>query len=268
MSLKVANEKDIDVILEYLRPNIQDCIYMYIDIKKYRTTNPAMKVWYDHNETGDIVLVVMKYHTSISLYSSETSDIWLSTDLLRIIKQHKPNSITGRRDIIEILMNEMNGYYAEYGYVFKLEKFADFGGDELVETANDSDMLEIAKLVTSDAEIGSYYEVQDYADQLLERKHSGMGRSLIVRDGSQIVGHIATYAELDGIATTGGLIVKPSHEGKMFGAILEGFLVRKLLNEGITIFTFVTSRKRYKLLKNMGNNPVGEYGKMMKREES
>lgn len=265
MSIMSLKEKDINMVVDYLQKGVQDCIYMFVDIKKYGLSNPAMKVWYGVDQYENINLVIMKYHTSISLFSQQ--DAWSIDDVISIISEYRPNSITGRRDMIEKLMSRMEGYNVEYGYIFKLIEFADFGGDELVEEATDSDMLEIARLVTSDAEIGSYYEIEDYAKQLIERKHSGMGRNLIIRDKGQIVGHIATYAELDDIATTGGLIVDSNHEGKMLGAVLEGCLVRQLLGEGTSIYTFVTSKKRYKLLKNMGNSPVGEYGKMMKCEE-
>ena len=53
----------------------------------------------------------------------------------------------------------------------------------------------------------------------------------------------------------------------MFGAVLEGYVVRQMREEGFRLYTFVVNHKRYKLLKNMGNLPVGEYGKMIKAGE-
>jgi len=94
-----------------------------------------------------------------------------------------------------------------------------------------------------------------------------MGRNYIIREDGKIIGHIATYAELDDVAVTGGLIVERAYEGHMFGAVLEGYIVRQMREEGFRLYTFVVNHKRYKLLKNMGNLPVGEYGKMIKAGE-
>lgn len=260
-----TREQDIDEIIEYLRTNIQDCTYMFVDIKKYRLSNPTMKIWHSRNELGRFVFIAMKYHTSISIYSD--IDDWPVEDAQELIYDYMPNSVTGKKSMIEKLMSVFaDKYKTVYGFVFKLTNFIDFGRNDLVETPNDSDMIEIARLVTSDAEIGSYYKIEDFAQQLLERKHTGMGRNYIIRADGKIIGHIATYAEFDGISTTGGLIIEPAYERKMLSAVLEGFLVRQLLSEGMQIYTFVTSKKRYKLLKNLGNTPEGEYGKMMRIE--
>ena len=47
--MREAQEYDIDEIISYLENNVQDCLYMYIDIKKYRLNNPAMKVWFNRD---------------------------------------------------------------------------------------------------------------------------------------------------------------------------------------------------------------------------
>ena len=261
----IAEKKDYNEIIQYLEKNIQDCIYMYIDIKKYCLNSSEIKVWIDRNNEGAINLVVMKYHTSLSLYSDV--DSWSIQLVCDLVSEFRPSSITAKRAIIEKLQYVTHDYKVEYGFVFELKQFSDFGGYEMIEEAAESDMMDIAKLVTADHDIGSYYEIVDYANQLLTRKQTGMGRNYVIRDNGKIIGHIATYAELGDICTTGGLIVDSNYEGKMLGAVLEGYLVNELISENKTVFTFVTSKKRYKLLKNMGNMPTGEYGKMIKQEE-
>ena len=260
-----AEEKDIDKIISYLKGNVQDCIYMYIDIKKYRLNNPAMKVWITKDQEDQINFVVMQYHTSISLFSA--GEEIPEKELLNLVEQIRPNSITGKKELVEKLHSSLESqYYAEYGFIFKYENFHDFGGYDLVEKAEDKDTMEIARLVTSDEDVGSYYEIEDYAKQLQERMRAGMGRSYIIRDAGKIIGHIATYAELDDIAVTSGLKVDSTFEGRMLGAVLESYIVHRMREEGFSVYTFVINKRRYKLLKNMKNPVVGEYGKMMKIE--
>lgn len=258
-----AQEKDVLKILGYLKKGIQDCIYMYIDIKKYGLKNSAMKVWYDNDENGQLNIVVMKYHTSISLYSNEDDrDL---KGVIELIKEYSPNSISAKKVFIEKIYFEMADVYdVMYGHILQLVKYPDFKKDYIVETAQDKDMLEIAKLVVSDVQIGAYYDVNDLAEQFKERRHSGMGRNYIIRENGRIVGHIATYAELDNIAVASGLIADPSYEGRLLlGPILEGYMIREMHKEGYTLFGFVTPR-RSKMLVKYGNKFVSEYGKLSK----
>ena len=40
-----AKKHDLADILYFLKENLADCIYMYIDIRKYSLFNDNMKVW-------------------------------------------------------------------------------------------------------------------------------------------------------------------------------------------------------------------------------
>lgn len=260
-----AKEKDIDEIVDYLHKEVHDCIYMFVDIKKYRLTNPAMKIWIDRYDDGNLACVVMKYYTGLSIYSEK--DDYLLDGVIDLVEELKPMSITGKKAIIEKIESAVGAKYnVLYGYVFRVDSFNDFGGNELVELAKEDDMLDCAKLIATNEEIGSYYEIESLAAQLRERIRTGMGRNYIIRDKGKIIGHIASYAELDDVATTSALIVDHEHEGKMYGAVLESCIVNRLKEEGFNVYTYIIQKKRFRLLKNMGNNPVGEYGKMMRNE--
>ena len=262
-----AQEKDLNKILMYLKTGIQDCIYMYIDIKKYGLSNPAMKVWYDSDISGDLSMVVMKYHTSISFYS-ENNDSDLK-GVVELIKEYGPNSISAKRVFVEKLYTEMDDVYnVTYGHIVQLLNYPDLEKDDIVETAKDKDMLEIARLIVSDEHIGNYYDVNDLAEQFIERRNSSMGRNYIIKEHGKIVGHTASYAELDNIAVAGGLIVDPTYKGDLLlGPILEGYIIRQMIKEGFTLFGFVTP-KRSKILVRFGNKFVAEYGKLTKEADN
>lgn len=264
--MRKATENEIPAILVYLKRQVQDCLYMYIDIAKYGLENPNMEVWLDSDKNG-VKLVVMKYHTSISVYTDREK--WNVEEVAKLIREKQVNSVTARKDIVEKLYELCaDRYSVSYGSVHLFTKYRDFGIEDRIELAIPEDTLEIAKLITLDEEIGSYYEVQNLADQLTERMNTGMGRSYVIREDGKIIAHIASYAEFDGIATTSGLIVDPAHRNSVYGAALENHLVKNLLEEGFTVYTFIQDRLRFKLLERMGNHCLGEYGKMaLKAEE-
>lgn len=261
--MRSAKETDIPAILTHLKRHIADCLYMYIDIKKYGLENPNMKVWMDSDEKG-VRLVVMKYHTSISVYSEEEN--WDVAAVVQIIKDEKVGSVTGRKDIIEKLHEALqDSYEASYGAVFQFTSYRDSDFDGEIETAKETDTLEIAKLITKDEGIGGYYEIEDLAAQLAERIRTNMGRSYVIRENGKIIAHIASYAEFEDLATTGGLIVDPDSRNGIYGSVLEGYLVNQLWSDGFQVYTFVTARLRKKLLGAMGNTCVGEYGKLARK---
>ncbi len=261
--MRRAEETDIPAILTYLRRRVPDCLYMYIDIKKYGLANPNMKVWIDSDENG-MRLVVMKYHTSISVYSEETD--WDVAAVAKLIEDEKVGSVTGKRDMIEKLHEVLQEQYtASYGAVFQFTSYRDSDFDGEIETASEDDTLEIAKLITKDEGIGGYYEIEDLAAQLAERIRTDMGRSYVIRENGKIIAHIASYAEFENLATTGGLIVDPDSRNGVYGSVLEGYLVNQLWADGFQVYTFVTARLRKRLLEAMGNRCVGEYGKLARK---
>ncbi|MCR5667217.1 MAG: GNAT family N-acetyltransferase [Eubacterium sp.] len=262
-----ASVGDVDAIVSYLRPHVKDCIYMYIDIAKYGLDNPNMKVWIDVKD-GAINLVAMKYHTSLTVYTDDAEfDMGVIADMMR---EYDIYSMTARKDLIERVLEKCpDRYDVLYGYVFQLTSFRDYGFDEsVIEDGKIEDCKEIAELVMTDEEIGSYYEVENLAKQYAERMETGMGRSYVIRDNGKMVAHIASYAEFDGVATTSGLIVTPEFRNGLYGIALEAYLVKRLMQDGFHVYTYVIKRLRKKFLERMGNECIGEYGKLMIKKEA
>lgn len=259
--IREATIDDTERILDYVKEHVSDCMYLYIDIKKYGLGDEHLKAWVDEDKNG-ISLAMMKYHTGIVLYTDR--DDWDVEGVKEIIEQEKPNSLTARRDLVEKLHEVLaDEYDADYGYVFILTKYPPVESDVPIEPAKEDDFKEIAYLVTSDEGVGNHYDVEDYARQLSERMNEGFGRSYIIRKDGKIVGHIASYAECDGIAPISGLIVDPEYRDSLYGAALEKKIMDDLREEGFTVYSTVTTRLRKKLLEVSGNECKGEYGKLV-----
>ena len=256
-----ATKEVVPAILEYLKRNVGDCVYMYVDIAKYGLENPNMDVWYDSNDEG-ISLVVMKYYDSIQVFTEE--ETWDVESASRLVSKIKPGMVSGRRDLIETLYpNNEEDYNLEIGYVFKLTNFMKFDDLAPIQRVGVEMCPEIAQFICTNDSIGGYYDVENLTDQLTERIETGIGRSLVIlgEDG-QLKGHIATYAEFDGIATTAGLLAVDDGTGIPYGTMLESKLVHDLLDEGFDIYTFVTEDRRAKFFRVMKCEELNRYGKM------
>ena len=262
--MRLATEDDVKAILVYLRKDVGNCVYLYIDIAKYGLENPNMKVWFDTDDEG-INLVVMKYYNSIQVYSRQ--ETWNVEEVAELIRNEQVGMVSGQSWIIDKLYPICGeNYNLEVGHVFELPQFRAFEDVVEIETGTVDDTLEIAELICSNESIGGYYEIENLANQLKERIETGIGRSLIIRKDGKMVGHIATYAEFNGIAVTAGLIAKDDETRIPYGTILESRLVLDLLNEKFRVFTFVTEKRRAKFLTLMGCEEIGRYGKMTLKE--
>lgn len=259
--MRKATNNDIPDIINFLQKNVAECIYMYIDIKKYGLDNPAMKIWMDEEP---LTTVVMQYYESLQIYTTESKiDIeWLND----ILQENKITMLSGRNDIIQqIEKEEQENYKSEEGEIYQIDYYREFDMVEPIEHATTDDAEEIAELICSQELFADNYEVKTLARQLRDRMNSSMGRDIIIRNSGKIVAHIATYAEYEDIAVTSGLVVHPDYrKAAGYGFMVESCLVNELLREGKKVYTFILEDKRSALMKSMGATLCGKYGKLTK----
>lgn len=262
--MREASEQDRDKILAYLKSEIQDCIYLYIDIMNYGVSGEHIRVWLEDRqgkEQGEIRFVAMKYYDSFQLYGH--GDDWSLEDLCSLLAQNPVAMISGRKDIIGRLEPYFKDYKATYGAVFVMDKYREVKDAVGIETATEADAEEIAELICSDEEIGGHYTVDGLAAQLADRIRTKTGRSYIIREDGLLVAHSATYAEAEGVAVVGGTIIRPESRNTNHYILLSNYMIQQLSKEHKTAYTFSVSEKmiRYHGMMHTG---CGEYGKLVK----
>lgn len=265
--MKKAQRSDKEMILSYLEKDIENCLYMYADIWKYGPDAEHVSVWYDTDELG-LRMVVMKYHRNFQLYANRGFE---NVDgLLKLIEQEKPLGISGRKEMItQLEMRLSNKYEAEYGVVFRgnppefdrlkpgLEDC-----DVRIEAASESDAMGIACLLCMDEEFKRVYTEASLAQELIDRMQTGMGRSYIIRNGSEIVAHNATYAECDKFVVISGLMVHPDYRDTEYAHWINLKSYMEFLKEGKVSYFFCFKKKMIRLHKRMGMQVVAECGKL------
>lgn len=265
--MKKAQSSERETILSYLEKDIENCLYMYSDIWKYGPDAEHVSVWYDTDELG-MRMVVMKYHRNFQLYADRGfEDV---EGLLELIEREKPLGISGRKEIItQLEMHLSNRYEAEYGVVFKgyppdFEKLK-LGledCDAQIEVASESDAMGIACLLCMDEEFKRMYTEASLAQELTDRIRTGMGRSYIIRNGSEIVAHNATYAECDKFVVISGLMVHPDYRDTEYAHWINLKSYMEFLREGKIAYFFCFKKKIIRFQKRVGMQAAAECGKM------
>lgn len=262
--MRLAKQKDVGRILEYLENDLGNCVYLYMDIRKYGLDSSYIKVWI--NEEEQLTTVVMRYFDSLQIYADKrNADM---NGILELVLEEKVQMISGEKGLIDRLRRcekVEEDYEAKEGYVFQLENYRVFPCEE-IKNGLPEDCQEIADLMCMDEGFAGNYDAKNLALQLQERMQTGMGRSYVIKKNGKIIAHIATFAEDMGIAVTSGLIVHPKYRDYPYGTIMESNLVNILKKEGFKVFTFVNEQKRVKLLKAMGSKECGQYEKLMRKK--
>lgn len=259
--MRVAEEKDREDILHYLEENLQDCVYLYIDIMNYGIATDNIKVWLQE-EAREIRMVVMKYYDSFQIYSRDAAfDVKAVQSLL---EKYPVAMLSGKKDIIERLEKQCPEYEAAYGAVFLMDRYREVPAAVDICEAMESETREIAELICTDREIGRHYTPEGLEAQLTERIHTHTGRSYIIRDKGRIVAHSATYAEAEGIAVVGGTIIAPEYRNSNFYMLLSNYMLQKLAEEGKMAYTFSLSEKMIRY-HDLLHTKCGEYGKLVRR---
>ena len=260
--LRKATEGDLPEIREITSEDIGKCVYMYLDVHKYGLDNPDMELWVDRDPESDaLVSVAMRYHDSLSFLSKDPEVD--PAGFIELIDMFHPQMISGDLALIKKIQAQLDaGYELEEGWVYDITNYRLLETDVPIEPAKIDEMREIAALICSDESIGGYYDVDDLARQLKERALDGMGRNFVIRDKGRIFAHIATYAEECGIGVTAGMIVDPAYRDVPYGTLLESYLVESMRRDGLLAYTFVTQKKRARLLAAMGGSERGRYGKL------
>lgn len=269
--MKKANNGDRDAILAYLKKDIPNCIYIYIDVTACGLENPNIHVWYDTDENG-ISLVVMQYYASIWIYTDRAE--WDVEGVWQLLQETGVPMLSGKKDMIERLQAIPEcgeKYAAEYGFVLKhpeTDALPAFSSELTVEDAVPEDAEEIARLMCQDEEFGGQYRVSVLAAQLADRIRTGLGVSWIVRnEKGEIVGHSAIFGQTDDIAVNSGLIVRNDYRDSDCFMLLWKKGIESICQSGRQGYGYLLEQKKgiMRLNKLLKLETVGEYGKLVSR---
>lgn len=259
-----ATDADKGHVLEKLRINILDNVYLYIDILMYGFDHEFSGVWIQRDQ-GDVKYIVLKYYDSFQLYAAE--DALDYSEIIDLIMEYKPAMISGRADLIRSIAPIVGELYDEtYGVVLSQPHTGLKYTDCFPERTKEEDMEEVAHLVCSDKGIGGHYKPLELMEQFKRRQDDRTGRNYVIRRDGKIVAHYATYAETPDIAVMSGLIVAPAYRGNGYARLLHCFLADLLFSENKTAVLFCHEQDVLKMYLKLGAVVRGEYGKLTMRK--
>ena len=259
--IREANADDKERILSYLRKDIVNCLYIYMDISEFDMDGDMITVWIDENSDG-LHLCVMKYFDSFQVYCPD--DEYDLTELIHLIGKYHVDRVFSRKAVIQRLSNTLSrDYDTEYGQIMEMKHYRLMPGIERVELASEEDVPEIVELLMSDEENGAAYTSEELTDQLISRIRNKKGRSYVIRDNGHIVTHLGIAAQTDEFLIAALTMVHKDYRNTLNGTIVDSYLMNEISKEGKQIFAFMTDQRRIRMFERMKNKVVAEYGKLI-----
>lgn len=222
--------EDTDRLKNVIKKDIFQNVYLYIDTNTYGFENHDIMTWLISDVSG-YTGIVYQYYNSLQLFQIEEPTDCDIEDISRFIQKNDIEMISGNVNIIKKIHEKSDGFCITDGFIMKANEEA-AKSDMDVEWAELSDCKEIAELICADDGIGGHYSVQLLQDQLEDRMKNWNCKNLILKKEGKIVSHMATYADVEGIAVLGGLITAPEYRGFGYGRIILQSITDALIKEG------------------------------------
>lgn len=258
-----AKEQDVERLLGYFEQDLKNCLYSYIDLKKFGIENPNLTVYFDESE--GIRCSALKYYEGLQLFDAEGKmDAEGTAELIRGLNSHIVSSTV---EVIEKLYPLLkDSYEMEQGYVAEMLSMPEREISEEVRPAEISEYDEIARLICSDECVGGHYVPEELKEQLLTRLKEGMGRNYVLKRDGKVIHHAATYAELDNLAVISGVITREEWRGKGVGTLAVRKLCRDLMKEGKKPCLFYYTKQAEGFYKKIGFEEGTGWAKLVRRK--
>ena len=261
---KKAEKQDVEKLLSYFEQDLKNCLYSYIDLKKFGIENPNLTVYFDESE--GIRCTALKYYEGLQLFDAHGKmDEEATAELIKGLNSHIVSSTV---EVIENLYPLLkDSYEMEQGYVTEMLSMESCEISEEVRPAMREEYDEIAKLICSDAGVGGHYAPEKLREQLLTRLDENFGRNYILKRDGEIIHHAATYAELENLAVISGVITRADWRGKGVGTLAVRKLCHDLLQEGKKPCLFYYTKQAEGFYRKIGFEEGTGWAKLVLRKE-
>lgn len=261
---ELAKESNVKELLSFFETDLKNCLYSYIDLKKYGIQNENLQIFIYKNQ-DKLTTVATKYYNGLQLFHDHHFTFPIQSTM-SLIEKLNPSIISSTLDVIEALAPlYKKEWEVEKGYVTSLSQTLQEDFPYSIEEATQHDLNEISRLICMDEGLGGHYSVPELEAQLSTRMKEQFGRNYIIRQQGTIVCHAATYAEIDNLAVISGVITHPKYRGMGFAAAVVSKLCKDLLLEGKQPHLFYYTKEAEHLYQKIGFHLPSQWAKLVRK---
>jgi len=107
----------IENVLDLLKDNMDQCVYSYIDLVEYGTSNPNFCTFLVRNDNDQILSIFTKYYDSIQIYDLSDACDCVAVCIHEYVLNNGIKAVFGESSIIKAISRLSNNASIEYGHV-------------------------------------------------------------------------------------------------------------------------------------------------------
>lgn len=242
-SLRTADNSDQEAILAFLRKNVGDCLYMYINVCAYGVDNPLMPVWVDRAEEA-VHAVLTRYYNCLRLHCTESYSGL--QDVARIVNETPHTLLFCSEQISARLQPLLSGRYAvvKSNVLEMPQRYRRFDFSK-IERAEEKDLPEIVALLDSDPVYAGQCNPQELVEQMAHRMRCGAGASFIIRNESgEIVVSESIMAQTEELLIGSQLICRADVRKQFLSETMENYFMKLAVDTGRKLFGIIVDERR------------------------
>lgn len=237
--------------------------YLYIDTITFGFVNGKIRTWVIKDE--NIKGVIYQYHNSLQLFECDAFSEDDYSKLARFVMDGKYEMATGKEDIINGLQKYLQDEYISaigviMGADIKIQKPIDCN----ISIATIEDLSHASMLVCSDGNIGGHYSVEQLTSQYTDRMMNSGCINVVYKINNTIVGHAATYADMQSFAIIGGIISSPNYRGEGIASKLTKYITSLVQEQNKLPLIYCYEPYLYGWYEHLGFKIITNCGKLEK----
>lgn len=211
----------------------EECINLYIiaDVESYGFETEFQKVWIQVNKENNICAVMLKYYSTLIIYSYK-NDYDLD-ELILHIDNLDINIINGKKSVIEKLITKYHNYKDKKEYYFcRLKKLNSLNFEHLknykIQEARVRDLEDVYSLLRRNKD----FNLENYIKSKTHQIKTKSGRVYFIKQNNKVISTCATGIENDFLAMINGVATTEDYRNNGLATYLVYNLSKVLLSEG------------------------------------
>lgn len=265
--LRLANEKDRRIVLEYCleEPNIN--LFIIGDIENFGFDKEFQDVWIQIDKDA-ITGIVLRYHTNFIIYSKDLDMNFI--EVSELLRDKEAKVISGKLSVInKIICNLNDGYNKREMFFCELKdrsKLHDVGNID-IKIATSEDAMDIAKAYEDIKEFKGMYseDINERFNQINNRIVSKEGMHMFIKEDNTIITHGNTTASTTVNAMIGGIFTNPNYRKKGLARKIVSALAKSLIEEEKSACLFFDNEEAGKIYYELGFENIDKWAMLIKK---
>lgn len=235
--LQRAHMQDEQIISEYIGEDFVNCIYLYMNFRRYGCSREEVPVYFALNRREELQGVLLKYHDCLHIYAKGEREA--AAPIAQAIADIHPRVIFVNESFSGKLADVLSQNYTAHRMPLMEKTYAPAYSLSEICKAKPEDLPEIAALLADDDVFkDSYGDKKALAREMAEREADRYGCTYLIRENGRVIWTSSVVAQADDAVIESLIWLAPEKRRQGLGKASVSALANRLIEQGKRVFLF------------------------------